>query len=119
MYFAVFSTEPPNISADSFFRLSCTSGWRRASFASALIFSMMAFGVFGGATIPYQATASKPGSSSAIVGTFGKLGMRVADATASSLSLPASTRGNETPRLSNIRSTSPASKPCSAGADPR
>src|SRR4029078_3336388 len=79
----------------------------------------MGFGVLGGATIPYHATASNPGKTSAIAGTLGKAGRRAGDATASNLSLPASTSGSDTPRLSNIRSTSPASRPCKAGADPR
>src|SRR5450631_1919594 len=119
MYFVALSAEPPNVSADSFLRRSCNSGWRSASFTSALILSVMFFGVFGGAVIANQATASKPGSVSAIVGISGRDGRRWLDATASSLRLPASTSGRETPRLSNIRSTSPASRPASAGADPR
>ena len=69
--------------------------------------------------MPYQATASKPGSVSAIVGTSGSAGRRLGEATASNFSLPAWTSGSETPRLSNITSTSPASRPCSAGAEPR
>ena len=48
-----------------------------------------AFRRFGGATMPYQATASKPGSVSAIVGTFGSAGRRADEATARSFSLPA------------------------------
>src|ERR1700682_5439756 len=51
MYFVAFFAEPPKVSADSFLRRSCNSGWRRASFTSALIFSVMAFSVAGGATI--------------------------------------------------------------------
>jgi len=54
-YCAAFSEEPQKISADSFLRRSCNSGWRSASFTSALIFSVMLFGVPGGATIAYQA----------------------------------------------------------------
>jgi hypothetical protein len=37
--------------------------------------------------MPYHATASKPGSVSAIVGTSGKAGRRLGEATASNLSL--------------------------------
>src|SRR5436305_9339464 len=68
-YLAVFSTEPPNGCADSLPRRSTRSGWRSASFTSALILSMMVFDVPGGAASAYQATASKPGKVSAIVGT--------------------------------------------------
>jgi len=39
--------------------------------------------------MPYQATAWKPGSVSAIVGTSGKAGKRLGEATASSFSWPA------------------------------
>src|SRR6266849_10502425 len=74
MYLDVLSTEPPKISAERFLRRSCNSGWRRASFTSALILSTMFLGVFGGATIAYQAADSKPGSVSATVGTCGREG---------------------------------------------
>src|SRR4029079_15323999 len=82
-YLEVLSTEPPKISADNFCKRSCTWGRRNASFTSALILSVIALGVFGGATMAYQATASKPGSVSAIVGTLGRAGSRLGDATAS------------------------------------
>src|SRR6266567_3217538 len=77
------------------------TGWRSASFTSALILSTIVFGVPGGATSAYQATASNPARVSAIVGTSGRDARRWAEATASSLRRPASTSGRETPRLSN------------------
>src|SRR5690349_14479361 len=77
IYVDALSAGPPKVTAGSFLNWSCNAGWRSASFTSALILSMMSFGVFGGATMPYQATDSKPGSVSAIVGTFGSDGRRV------------------------------------------
>ena len=47
MYRDVFSTEPPKISADNFLRRSCNSGWRSASFTSALTVSTMSPGCLG------------------------------------------------------------------------
>ena len=64
-------------------RRSWMSGWRSASLTSALILPVIPFGVPGGATIAYQATASKPGRLSAIVGTSGSDGSRWLEATAS------------------------------------
>src|SRR5262249_40588309 len=84
IYLADFSTGPPKASADSFFSCAWISGVASASFTSALTLSMMALGVFGGATMAYQATASKPGSVSASVGMPSIAGNRWDDATASS-----------------------------------
>src|SRR5579883_796413 len=86
---------------------------------SALILSTIARGVFGGATTAYQAADSKPGSVSAMVGTSGSEAMRVGVATASRRSRPLFTNASETPRLSNIRSTLPATRSANAGAEPR
>ena len=80
----LFGRAAKKISADSFLRPSCISGWRRASFTSALILSTMVLGVSGGATFANQATDSKPGSVSAIVGTSGREDSRWAEATANS-----------------------------------
>src|SRR6516162_6894609 len=84
-----------------------------------LTFSMIAAGVRGGATTAYHVTDSKPGNVSAIAGTSGRLVMRWGDATAMSFNLPALTSGNDTPRLSNMQSTLPATRSLSAGAEPR
>src|SRR5262245_57270807 len=86
---------------------------------SALILSTIARGVLGGATTPYHATASKPGSVSAMAGTSGSDAMRLPAATASSLSWPPFTSGSDTPRLSNMISTLPPTRSCRAGAEPR
>src|SRR6516162_10401904 len=84
-----------------------------------LTFSMIAAGVRGGATTAYHVTDSKPGNVSAIAGTSGRLVMRWDDATAMSFNLPALTSCKDTPRLSNMQSTLPATRSLSAGAEPR
>ena len=86
---------------------------------SALILSTIAGGVLGGATTANQAADSKPGSVSAIVGTSGSDAIRLGVATANSLSWPALTSPSDTPRLSNMISTLPATRSLSAGAEPR
>ena len=93
--------------------------WRSASLMSALILSTIACGVFGGATTANHAANSKPGSVSAIVGTSGSEAMRLGVATPSSLSFPPFTSASDTPRLSNMMSTLPATRSFSAGAEPR
>src|SRR6516165_9747450 len=85
----------------------------------ALTLSMIAAGVRGGATTAYQVADSKPGKVSAIAGTSGRLVMRCGDATAMSFNLPALTSCSDTPRLSNMQSTLPATRSLSAGAEPR
>src|ERR1700739_4898393 len=84
-----------------------------------LTFSTIAAGVRGGAAAAYQVTDSKPGKVSAIAGTSGRLVMRCGEATAISFNLPALTRWHDTPRLSNMQSTLPATRSLSAGAEPR
>ena len=79
----------------------------------------MARGVFGGATTANQAEEAKPGSVSAMVGTSGSAAMRICVPTAMQPKLAALHQRERTPRLSNMRSQSPASIPCSAGAEPR
>jgi hypothetical protein len=81
--------------------------------------STTAAGVFGGATMANHAADSNPGSVSAILGTSGSAAMRLGVATARSLSCPPFTSASDTPRLSNMRSTLPATRSVSAGAEPR
>src|SRR5271170_6316337 len=109
----------PTGSADNSSRRLATSGDRIASAMSALIFSTTARGVLGGATTANHAEEAKPGSVSAMVGRSGSAAMRICVPTASSRNWPLFTSGKEVPRLSNITSQSPASMPCSAGAEPR
>src|SRR5579883_28269 len=109
----------PTGSAESSARRARTPGSLIAAAMSALILSTIGAGVPGGATTANQAEAAKPGSVSAIVGTSGSEDMRFSLPTAISLSWPLFTSASETPRLSNMMSTSPASRPCRAGADPR
>src|SRR5262245_49809533 len=108
----------PTGSADSSASLLPTSGRasasRIASDSAAAIFGE----VLGGATTPNQAMDTKPGKVSAMAGTPASEATRFSLHTASALSLPARACGRETPRLSNIRSTSPASSAASAGAVP-
>src|SRR5262249_2788366 len=58
-------------------------------------------------------------SVSAIAGTSGNAAMRLGAATPKSLSCPPFTSASETPRLSNMRSTLPAARSVSTGAEPR
>jgi leucyl aminopeptidase len=58
-------------------------------------------------------------SEQAASGTFGSDAIRLAVATPSSRSFPASTSGSDTPRLSHMKSMLPAIRSCKAGAVPR
>src|SRR3981189_971750 len=119
MKVAVSAGVPPTGSADRSSKRLRISGCLIASAMSALSRATIGAGVLGGATTANQAADANPGSVSAIVGTSGSAVMRLAVPTAISLSWPPFTRASETPRLSNMTSTSPASSPCSAGAEPR
>src|SRR5262249_32127159 len=109
---------PPTGSADRTARRCATSGERIAPSIAAESLSATAAGVPGGATIPTQVAETKPGSASDIAGTPGSEATRCSLHTATALSLPAFTCGSVTPRLSNMRSISPASSAAIAGADP-
>ena len=75
-------------------RLCLTVGSCSASTMAACIRAMIAGGVFAGASKPHQASASKPAiRSSLTVGTSGNCAARFADVTASAVSLPALTCG--------------------------
>src|SRR6266849_3231965 len=108
----------PITSAERSARRLRTSGSFSTSATAAEIFSAIGIGVFGGATMPNQATASNPGRISASAGTSGSDATRFSLHTASSFSLPLTTCCRDTPRLSNIISTCPASRSVSAGALP-
>src|ERR1700730_11939429 len=116
---AAAAVVPPTGSADRSARRLAMSGCRKASLMSALILAAIACGVFGGATTANQADDTNPGSVSAMVGTSGSDFMRRSVPTANNFNWPPCTSASETPRLSNMTSTSPATSPCSAGAEPR
>src|SRR5215471_10611976 len=116
---AAAAVVPPTGSADRSASRLAMSGWRKASLMSALIFAAIACGVFGGATTANQADDTNPGSVSAIVGISGNDVMRCSVPTAINFNWPPCTSASDTPRLSNMMSTSPATSPCRAGAEPR
>jgi hypothetical protein len=79
----------------------------------------MAFGVFAGATIIDQATASKPGTpASAIGGISGAAGQRVSEDTPSATNLLSLIGGSEGTGSENISGTCPARTSVVAGALP-
>src|SRR5437763_491458 len=72
-----------------------------------------------GATIPYQITASYPGTVSPMVGTSGSASARLPAVTPSARNVPALMWAIEPGRLSNITWTRLVSRSCIAGAEPR
>src|SRR5882672_4728938 len=75
----------PTGSADKAERRLTTSGWRIASAMAEEIFSAIGAGVCGGATIPNQATETKPERISDIAGAEGSDATRLSLPTASTL----------------------------------
>lgn len=81
--------------------------------------SSTACGVPAGANTPNQVVASKPASPvSAMVGTSGNCGLRMAPVTPSALRSPRWICGMADGRLSNINCTRPASRSIMAGPLP-
>ena len=71
-----------------------------------------------GARIAHQVTSTKPGTAEATVGTSGSTADGCAPVTASARTLPPLISGKALGRLSNIICTCPATRSCSAGAEP-
>ena len=75
--------------------------------------------MFAGPISAVHDVIAYPGSTSAMVGTSGSSGMRFGEVTATALTWPPRTLGNEPGRLSNSRSTRPPSRSVNAGPAPR
>jgi NitT/TauT family transport system substrate-binding protein len=88
-----FIKREPKAAAQIYLKL-CNSGASSAAETALLSFSTIAGGVPAGASIPHQLLASYPGTpDSAIVGTSGITGLRLAPPVPKALSLPALTCG--------------------------
>src|SRR5262245_21040172 len=90
----------------------------RTALTAVLSVSTTSGGVPLGATIPYQTTASYPGTVSPMVGTSGSASARLPAVTPSARNLPALMWAIEPGRLSNITWTRLVSRSCIAGAEP-
>src|SRR3954467_4567720 len=99
-------------------RLPLTSGLARLAVTTSWIFATTVFGVFAGATRPYQMRVSKPGKVSAIAGRSGASGERCGEVTPSPFILPPWICGIETARSPSVKSTCPESTSVMASGTP-
>src|SRR5687768_13410017 len=99
--------------------LSLTSLVSSAASETLLNVATIGCGIPAGPTIPYHATATKPGKpASAIVGMSGSDGERCGAVTPKPLSLPDLMNGIEDERLAKLKSTCPPSSPVSDSVAP-
>src|SRR6516165_4119444 len=91
--------------ASSGFSLACVAGPLSAVLVARLSLSMIGFGVPGGATIPVQELAVKPGTPfSAMVGTSGRASSRFGDGVPSGRNFPSRSCGSRIEQVSTARS---------------